>query len=131
MNRESFSHRLSRVRGYAQSAGVDALVVTHLPNIQYLTGFSGTAGAVILLPRRCLLAVDFRYVTAAEARAASLDGLISIETVPGSYDEAIVDLLRREGCERIGPNDAVGVVILLDGRGDDTRDPDAVAPHDH
>jgi Xaa-Pro aminopeptidase len=102
VNTQPFSHRLTRVRGYAQSAGVDALVVTHLPNIQYLTGFSGTAGAVLVLPRRCLLAVDFRYVTAAEERAAGLDGLISVETVAGSYDGAIVDLLRREGCERIG-----------------------------
>jgi Xaa-Pro aminopeptidase len=55
-----------------------------------------------VLPRRCLLAVDFRYVTAAEKTAANLDGLVSVETVPGSYDEAVVDLLRKEGCERIG-----------------------------
>ena len=45
-----------------RAAGVEAFVVTHLPNLRYLTGFSGTAGAAILTPERCVLVVDFRYV---------------------------------------------------------------------
>ena len=94
--------RLSRVREHARTAGVDALVVTHLPNVQYLTGFTGSAGAVLLLPRACRLIVDFRYVTAANAVAAGLGGLVTIETFDRSYDEAIVDVLRRERPSRVG-----------------------------
>jgi len=94
--------RLARVRSNMAGSSVDTLVVTHLPNVQYLTGFVGTAGAAIVLPHQCLLVVDFRYVTAAESLAASLDGAIDVETFDRSYDEAIVDLLRREGASRIG-----------------------------
>ncbi len=97
--------RLARVRAATRAAGpagIDALVVTHLPNVQYLTGFSGSAGAVIVLPRRALLVVDFRYVTAGHALASTLDGHVTLATFERSYDEALVDLLRREGSQRIG-----------------------------
>lgn len=96
------SARLTQVRETLRAALLDALVVTHLPNLRYLTGFSGSAGAALLLPRSCLLLVDFRYVTAANELAASLDGQITVETFERSYDEAIVDVLRRERCLRIG-----------------------------
>jgi Xaa-Pro aminopeptidase len=96
------SARNARVRAHMAAAGVDALVVTHLPNLQYLAGFSGSAGAAILTPRACLLVVDFRYLTAATALAGTLDGLVRVETVDRSYDEAIVELLRRERAARVG-----------------------------
>ena len=94
--------RLSRVRENVRALGIDALVVTHLPNIRYLAGFAGSAGAALVLPRACRLIVDFRYVTAATELTASLGGLVTLETFDRSYDEAIVDLLRREGSQRIG-----------------------------
>jgi Xaa-Pro aminopeptidase len=99
---ETVAARLARVRTAALAAGVDALVVTHLPNVLYLTGFSGSAGAVIVLPQTCLLVVDFRYVTAVNALTSSLDGHVTLATFERSYDEALVDLLRREGSLRIG-----------------------------
>jgi Xaa-Pro aminopeptidase len=94
--------RLAHVREHVRAAQLDALVVTHLPNLHYLTGFSGSAGAAVLLPRACLLLVDFRYVTAANDLASALAGQISVETFDRSYDEAIVDVLRRERAQRIG-----------------------------
>lgn len=94
--------RLARVRALVQAADVDALLITHLPNIRYLTGFAGTAGAVILLPRDAILVVDFRYVTAARALVADLGALVRTETFDRSYDEAIVGMIRREGLVRIG-----------------------------
>lgn len=100
--RTAVASRLERVRSHARAAQVDALVVTHLPNIQYITGFSGSAGAVVLLPRACLLVVDFRYVTAATTLAASLDSLIAVQTFERSYDEALIEILLREGSQRVG-----------------------------
>jgi Xaa-Pro aminopeptidase len=99
---ETVGARLARVRHNARAVGVDALVVTHLPNLQYLTGFTGSAGAAIVLPRTCLLVVDFRYVTAATELTSTLDGLVMLETFERSYDEALVDVLRRERAVRIG-----------------------------
>ena len=40
--------RLLNVRERMRAAAVDALVISHLPNIRYLTGFVGTAGQVVL-----------------------------------------------------------------------------------
>jgi len=83
-------------------AGIDAFVVTHLPNVQYLAGFVGTAGAAIVLRDICLLVVDFRYVSAAAELAAPLAGTVRVETFESSYDEAIVECLRTAGASRIG-----------------------------
>ena len=99
---ETVAARLARVRANAHELSLDALVVTHLPNVRYLTGFSGTAGAALVLPRACRLVVDFRYLTAANELTSSLEGLVTVETFERSYDEAIVDLLRREGALRAG-----------------------------
>jgi Xaa-Pro aminopeptidase len=96
------SARLARVRSHVHAAAVDALVVTHLPNIRYLTGFAGTAGALVLFPRACVLVVDFRYLTVARDVTSGLGSLVLVETFERSYDEAIVDVIRREGARRIG-----------------------------
>jgi Xaa-Pro aminopeptidase len=100
--RDTVATRLAQVRANAKAARIDALVVTHPPNLQYLTGFAGSAGAAIVTPRGCLLVVDFRYVTAARTLAASLDGLVTVETFEKSYDEAIVELLHRDEARRVG-----------------------------
>lgn len=39
----------------------ESLLVTHLPNVRYLTGFSGSSGCVMLTPRRKYFFTDFRY----------------------------------------------------------------------
>ncbi|MES1259005.1 MAG: Xaa-Pro peptidase family protein, partial [Gemmatimonadota bacterium] len=45
--------------------GVDALLVTHLPNIRWLTGFTGSAALLVLAPDRTTLITDFRYASQA------------------------------------------------------------------
>lgn len=44
----------------------DSLFVTHLPNIRYLTGFTGTSACVVTGGRRRLFFTDFRYQRQAE-----------------------------------------------------------------
>lgn len=41
--------------------GLEAFLVTHLPNIRYLSGFSGSAGLLLVLPHTAVLVTDFRY----------------------------------------------------------------------
>jgi len=40
---------------------IDALVVTHLPNVRYLCGFTGSAGVLIIGPKRPIFITDGRY----------------------------------------------------------------------
>jgi Xaa-Pro aminopeptidase len=88
-----------------RAAAVDALVVSHLPNVRYLTGFVGTAGLVVLTPAQCVLVVDFRYQTVARSLVQSTPDLADYVTVvvpAKSYDETLADVLRETGARRIG-----------------------------
>jgi Xaa-Pro aminopeptidase len=49
---------------------LDALLVTSLANIRYLTGFSGSAALVVATPTGLLLVTDFRYDEQARAEVA-------------------------------------------------------------
>jgi Xaa-Pro aminopeptidase len=97
--------RVIHARTAFRAASIDALVVTHLPNIRYLTGFSGTAGIFVITPSDCALIVDFRYVTAARALLAAnpdLASLVRVRVPEQSYDEALAEVLRESGARRIG-----------------------------
>jgi Xaa-Pro aminopeptidase len=53
--------RLPRLREEMSAANVDALLVTHLTNIRYLTGFTGSAALLLVLPQEVLFVTDGRY----------------------------------------------------------------------
>lgn len=53
--------RLERLRLLLFKSRCDRLLVTHLPNIQYLCGFTGSAGILLLEPTSATLFTDSRY----------------------------------------------------------------------
>ena len=57
--------RQAGVRALLAAEGLEALLVTHLPNIRYLTGFTGSAGLLLLRAESAVLYTDFRYATQA------------------------------------------------------------------
>jgi Xaa-Pro aminopeptidase len=97
--------RLDRARAAMRSNAVDALVVTHLPNIRYLTGFAGSAGLVVLTGETCSLIVDFRYQTVARSLVSAdlaLSRHVTVVVPARSYDETLAEVLRESGARRIG-----------------------------
>jgi len=56
-----FPHRLRNLRKWLKESGLDALVVTHLPNIWYLSGFSGSSGILLVTSSGASLFTDGRY----------------------------------------------------------------------
>ena len=60
---DAYFARLSALRDRLARADVDGLLVSSLPNIRYLTGFSGSNALLIITPRECVLFTDFRYAT--------------------------------------------------------------------
>jgi Xaa-Pro aminopeptidase len=98
-----FPSRLAFVRAAMSAAGLDALVVTHPPNVFYLSGFNGTAGALVVDAQKATLVVDSRYVTAARALPEQ-PGLSTMGVVlsGNSLDETLVHVLRAPERPRIG-----------------------------
>lgn len=56
--------------------GLDALLVSHLPNIRYLTGFSGTSALLLVTGAGAVLLSDFRYRTQAALEVGDLARLL-------------------------------------------------------
>ncbi|HSQ30982.1 MAG TPA: aminopeptidase P family protein [Gemmatimonadaceae bacterium] len=57
------SRRLAALADGLTAAHIDGLLVSSLPNIRYLTGFSGSSALLFVTPRDVLLITDFRYQT--------------------------------------------------------------------
>src|SRR5438445_7388880 len=59
--------RQQRLRSALPLHRLDALLVTHLPNILYLCGFSGSSGVLVLTEARSCFFTDGRYAAQAQA----------------------------------------------------------------
>ncbi|HEY0529655.1 MAG TPA: aminopeptidase P family protein [Gemmatimonadaceae bacterium] len=70
--------RIAALRDALTSAHIDALVLTSLPNVRYLTGFSGTSALVLVTQRDLHFISDFRYDTQARDEVGDL-AVIRIE----------------------------------------------------
>jgi Xaa-Pro aminopeptidase len=62
-------NRLEQVREAMVAAGADALTITHLPNILYLSGFSGSNAVLLVLGDLVHLFTDGRYTIQAHEEA--------------------------------------------------------------
>jgi Xaa-Pro aminopeptidase len=58
--------RLNRLRAEIKKRDLDSLLLTHLPNIHYLCGFTGSAATLLVADREAVLFTDGRY--SAQAR---------------------------------------------------------------
>jgi len=57
--------RQSRLRASLVASGLDGLVIQSLPNIRYLTGFTGSSALLLVSATELVLVTDFRYETQA------------------------------------------------------------------
>jgi len=78
--------RADRVRTATAQAGCDALVVSDLTNVRYLTGFTGSAGVLVVRADDLVLITDGRYQEQAAdqlaAAGVAADLAITRDTVP-------------------------------------------------
>jgi Xaa-Pro aminopeptidase len=92
--------RLSRLRPLLEGTGSDSLLVTTLPNIRYLTGFTGSAALLFVTGEETLLVTDGRYRTQAAEQLQSAGLATSVELVIGGVPvqrDAIVSVASRGG----------------------------------
>jgi Xaa-Pro aminopeptidase len=96
--------RHQTVRRALDELSLDALVVTALPNVLYLTNFTGSSAIVILTRDRVLFLTDSRYITAiADMRGQPHEcpGL-ELMAVDGAYDMRLAQVLADMAGARLG-----------------------------
>ena len=93
--------RIERLRERLDEVGVDALVVTNLPNVRYLTGLTGSAAMLAVTAAGALLTTDGRYRTQSSEQvgAAGAQVEITIGALKAQRD-ALVAFLK--GASRVG-----------------------------
>lgn len=90
--------RLENLRQKIADHEIDGMLITDPLNRRYLSGFSGTAGWLLVTGELALLAVDFRYY---ERAAREAPGWAQVH-VTRTYPDALVEMVGQAGVERLG-----------------------------
>jgi Xaa-Pro aminopeptidase len=95
----STAARADRLTERLQTAEVDAILITELVNVRYLTGYTGSNGLALIGPDTRVFVTDFRYV---EQATEEVDP--AFDRLKGSVDlpEALKDHLPGSGALRLG-----------------------------
>lgn len=93
--------RANLVRELMGEAGCEALLVSNRSNVRYLSGFSGSAGMVLVRPDDTVLVTDGRYAAQAEREVAASGAPVRVAALWASQQ---LDLLGElvKGVGRVG-----------------------------
>jgi Xaa-Pro aminopeptidase len=76
-----FHARQAKLREHLAASRFDGLLVSHLPNIHYLCGFTGSAGFLLIEEDRSVFFTDVRYDTQAHEEVKGAKVVIARKTV--------------------------------------------------
>lgn len=121
--------RISRLRQVLRQEGIHAFLVTRQEDVRYLSGFTGSAGSLLVSSGRPLLITDFRYKL--QARNETIGVSVLIQTTDFfttlrdaakrvsadriSFDETAITVaaqkkLKQQGFKLMGSQDLVGIL---------------------
>ena len=92
--------RLERLRPLIAKAEAGVLLVSSPENRRYLSGFTGSAGTVVVAPEHAWLVADFRYWQQATEQAPDFE-LARLE-IPRKVEDVLSDLIADQGWRRVG-----------------------------
>ncbi len=72
--------RLEKIRALLNEQNLDAMYITHLPNIRYLSGFSGSSAFLIIAKNTGYFISDFRYKEQSAAQVKDFTIAINYKT---------------------------------------------------
>lgn len=103
----SYEQRLDDIRGRFDAADIDALLVTNLTNVRYLTGFAGSNAHLVVTSEGAHLLTDPRYEQRAGAmtrgaEVAIYSGRHSDTSWEGHPGELLTKYLSAAGGKRLG-----------------------------
>ncbi len=90
--------RLKKLREVLVDKELDAILVSQADNRRYLSGFTGSAGTLLITAERAILATDFRYFEQMGREAPDFE-LAKIET---RFPDLLPGLVADLGVQRLG-----------------------------
>ncbi len=92
------NHRLKKLRVKLKENKLDALLVSNAINRCYVSGFTGSAGFLLISQKSAMLATDFRYIEQAEKQAPDFE----VVRIAGEFAGWFPDLVTKLRAKRIG-----------------------------
>lgn len=100
MPQDRYRARRQKLLAAMKSAEVDALLVSHPPNVRYLTGFTGEDSQLLISPRHTLLISDSRFTTQIQQECPGLEA--EIRTARTLMPEFAAQIVARRKLKRVG-----------------------------
>ena len=97
-----YSGRQRRLHVALEDNKLDFFLVSHLPNIRYLTGFTGSAAALLIGDHAATFFTDGRYTTQARAEVHNAKIVISRKSPAIAAAEWLAGSVRRSSRHRLG-----------------------------
>jgi len=97
-----FQARQTKLREHLATTRFDGLLISHLPNIRYLCGFTGSAGFLLLEESGSVFFTDVRYDTQAHLEVKSAKVVIARKSVLPAVADTLGRRRKRPGGTIIG-----------------------------
>ncbi len=92
--------RIARLRAAMEAEGLDALIISTLPNAYYFTGFDCSNPTLLITQNECVFLTDFRYAEAAQQDLPSPWRLVITSSAGGTKE--LDEFLQSLNAKRIG-----------------------------
>jgi Xaa-Pro aminopeptidase len=90
--------RLTKLRAILPEHDIDAILISQPENRRYLSGFTGSAGVLVITAERAVIATDFRYYEQVGRQAPDFELAKITDRLPDLLPEVLADL----GVKRLG-----------------------------
>ncbi len=94
----AIAQRLQKLRQKLAEKELDAIFISQPENCRYLSGFTGSAGTLLISQDSAILATDFRYLEQARGQATNFE-ILRIKNQPA---ESLVELIAGRGIRKLG-----------------------------
>ncbi|MCK4863029.1 MAG: aminopeptidase P family protein [Dehalococcoidales bacterium] len=92
------NNRLQKLSEKFAEKEIDAFFISQMENRRYLSGFDGSAGYLLIMEKKAVLATDFRYTEQAKTEAPGFE----ILQIAGSIADWFPGLVSDSGIKRLG-----------------------------
>ncbi len=106
--------RLSKLRQKLADEKLDGILISNAANRRYLSGFTGSAGTLIISSERAVLATDFRYYEQVERQAPQFE----LAKIKDKFTDLLPDLITGMDIRRLG-FESEDLTVALFGQYDD------------